>query len=308
MENGKLAATIGLIFLSASVAIPDKGHSADIFKELAKTLANKAIIQGTPQEAASAKQLNSANSRDEIRRDQAALKRNGYSPGPADGIDGNKTRAAVRAFQSDNGWPVTGVLTGAQRARLRGHIDPGAAAVASGLVPLILNDGGGSVTRSSDAVQERRTPVVLPGNGSGSAETSEISLRQQQRLSNERSRTSIEGTDNTGTTATATGSFAQDPTTTVGTSQQSLRSVLNNSAQQSTNDDSSTNSRKRVTSTTTTTTSVDQAAQRRQLRQDRTSVGSAGGAVAGSQATIRESATEGDCTNIKRRAGGCISQ
>ena len=47
------------------------------------------------------------STRDRIANLQRALRRLGYDPGPADGIPGAKTRAAIRAFQSDAGLPVT---------------------------------------------------------------------------------------------------------------------------------------------------------------------------------------------------------
>ena len=43
-----------------------------------------------------------------IQRDLASL---GYGPGPADAILGRKTRAAIRAFQVDQGLPVTGEIS-----------------------------------------------------------------------------------------------------------------------------------------------------------------------------------------------------
>jgi len=42
---------------------------------------------------------------------QRALGRLGYNPGPADGVLGARTRAAIRAFQADAGLPVTGRLS-----------------------------------------------------------------------------------------------------------------------------------------------------------------------------------------------------
>lgn len=42
---------------------------------------------------------------------QAALKRLGYDPGPADGLVGPRTREAVKAFQRDRGLPETGELS-----------------------------------------------------------------------------------------------------------------------------------------------------------------------------------------------------
>ena len=43
-----------------------------------------------------------------IQRDLASLS---YEPGPADGVMGRKTRAAIRAFQANRGLSVTGKLS-----------------------------------------------------------------------------------------------------------------------------------------------------------------------------------------------------
>lgn len=42
---------------------------------------------------------------------QSKLSENGYEPGPADGLHGQMTRAAIMAYQHDNGLPVTGEAT-----------------------------------------------------------------------------------------------------------------------------------------------------------------------------------------------------
>ena len=52
----------------------------------------------------------------DIQRGLASL---GYDPGPADGILGPKTRAAVRAFQAREGLPVTGTVSASLVAALR---------------------------------------------------------------------------------------------------------------------------------------------------------------------------------------------
>lgn len=43
---------------------------------------------------------------------QANLARLGYRPGPVDGRMGEKTSAAIRQYQQDNGMPVSGELNG----------------------------------------------------------------------------------------------------------------------------------------------------------------------------------------------------
>ncbi len=50
---------------------------------------------------------------------QDALQRKGYSPGPADGVMGQRTRRAIEAFQRDNGLPVDGNVGPTLLTRLR---------------------------------------------------------------------------------------------------------------------------------------------------------------------------------------------
>ncbi len=51
-----------------------------------------------------------------IQSDLASL---GFDPGPVDAILGRKTRAAIRAFQVDQGLPVTGEISAGFLAALR---------------------------------------------------------------------------------------------------------------------------------------------------------------------------------------------
>jgi peptidoglycan hydrolase-like protein with peptidoglycan-binding domain len=46
-----------------------------------------------------------------VARVQAALNARGYSAGPADGVMGPSTRAAIRTYQADAGLPITGQVT-----------------------------------------------------------------------------------------------------------------------------------------------------------------------------------------------------
>ena len=54
----------------------------------------------------------------ERRRVQEALFRVGYYGGGIDAVFGPETRAAIRRFQHEIGVEMTGVITGAQVARL----------------------------------------------------------------------------------------------------------------------------------------------------------------------------------------------
>jgi hypothetical protein len=47
-----------------------------------------------------------AASHDDVRSVQVALARLGFDPGPADGVVGPRTRAAIRAYQARNGLPL----------------------------------------------------------------------------------------------------------------------------------------------------------------------------------------------------------
>ena len=80
------------------------------------------IVHFTQREAAEqAQSLTSAKltSREEKRALQNALAARGYDPGPADGVVGSRTRAALRAWQKAMGLPADGFPTLALLARLR---------------------------------------------------------------------------------------------------------------------------------------------------------------------------------------------
>ena len=60
--------------------------------------------------------------REELRDAQARLMILGHRPGPLDGLMGKRTRAAVSAFQKDNGLDEDGILTDALLARLTSEV------------------------------------------------------------------------------------------------------------------------------------------------------------------------------------------
>ena len=66
-----------------------------------------------------------APSRASTRQIQEALAARGYRPGPADGVSGPRTRAAIKSWQQANGFGATGRLT---RAQARLLLEPGTAA------------------------------------------------------------------------------------------------------------------------------------------------------------------------------------
>jgi membrane-bound lytic murein transglycosylase B len=43
-----------------------------------------------------------------VKKVQSALREKGYDPGPIDGVNGSKTKAALRAYQKDNGLMADG--------------------------------------------------------------------------------------------------------------------------------------------------------------------------------------------------------
>ena len=60
-----------------------------------------------------------SGNRGRIARIQGWLAYLGYDPGPADGIFGSRTRAAIRAFQAQAGLPVTGAISAGLETALR---------------------------------------------------------------------------------------------------------------------------------------------------------------------------------------------
>ncbi|WP_246221750.1 peptidoglycan-binding domain-containing protein [Marichromatium bheemlicum] len=67
------------------------------------------VVLGAPVHAASAT----------VERGQVALQELGYRPGPADGVYGPATRAALKRFQRHHGLAVTGRFNQATMTRLR---------------------------------------------------------------------------------------------------------------------------------------------------------------------------------------------
>lgn len=57
----------------------------------------------------------------DVQRAQQALKQAGHDPGPIDGVMGERTRAALEAYQKAQGLEVSGNLDGATAAKLGGE-------------------------------------------------------------------------------------------------------------------------------------------------------------------------------------------
>lgn len=61
-----------------------------------------------------------AQSKEKVRQTQTALKKEGFDPGPVDGIMGVMTMTALRNYQSHNGLEVTGTVTAETESALMG--------------------------------------------------------------------------------------------------------------------------------------------------------------------------------------------
>ena len=56
-----------------------------------------------------------------VRSIQSGLTAKGYNPGPIDGVMGNKTRRAIRAYQRDNGLLVNGYASQQLASHIQRH-------------------------------------------------------------------------------------------------------------------------------------------------------------------------------------------
>jgi membrane-bound lytic murein transglycosylase B len=86
---------------------------------MANAVAGQAVDIGSPPPG------NRSLTTDDIEEMQTLLADLGYDAGPADGIPGSRTKAAIRAFQSARGLPADGhhsssVLDALRRAAGRG--------------------------------------------------------------------------------------------------------------------------------------------------------------------------------------------
>ena len=78
-----------------------------VFTETKGTPSNTVIVTGaTPAPGTPA-----GLGREQIKKAQQALSRLGYEPGPADGVYGPRTSAAVKSYQQQEKLPITGLLT-----------------------------------------------------------------------------------------------------------------------------------------------------------------------------------------------------
>ena len=85
-------------------------------------------------------------SKNDMRAVEEALQTKGYKPGKIDGVADDEARAAIRAFQKDNGLPMTGMVDQKTADRLGVKI-----ASKSGGSPQNRSTGGISGTNKSES-------------------------------------------------------------------------------------------------------------------------------------------------------------
>jgi len=88
-----------------------------------------------------------------MRAVEEALQTKGYKPGKIDGVADNETRAAIRAFQKDNGLPMTGMVDQKTADRLG--------------VKIASKSGGAQQNRSSSGMSgtnKSDSDVTKPGD------------------------------------------------------------------------------------------------------------------------------------------------
>lgn len=100
---------------SAAAGIGDEPETADESVELALAKEQDAV----EETRRSIDPLARLTDREAIREVQERLYEHNFSPGKADGVPGNRTRSAVRAFEEANKLAVTGQLTEGLLQRLR---------------------------------------------------------------------------------------------------------------------------------------------------------------------------------------------
>lgn len=132
----------------------------------AQDMASRGRQAGKTAAPAAAPATAAATSRSEqIRMVQQALNRQGYNAGTEDGKLGKGTRAAIRAFQKDQGMKVTGDLSPALVSRL----EASAANQPTSLMPpeQALADGGRLQTYVENVQNELRTHGYYTGPATG---------------------------------------------------------------------------------------------------------------------------------------------
>ena len=102
--------------LSGALTKPSQVNMGDPAWKNSAAAQSAPVIQGTPQAVAAQPSLNQA-----VTNLQSQLAARGYDPGPIDGMMGERTRAAIRAYQRDRQMPVDGQVSQALVASLASH-------------------------------------------------------------------------------------------------------------------------------------------------------------------------------------------
>src|SRR5262249_53226873 len=115
-------------------------------------------------------------SNNKVRQTQSALKKDGFDPGPVDGIMGPMTMTALRNFQSHNHLEVTGTITPETESMLMGT----ASATTQQQTDQSLNQTQPST--SQDLSQNRTTRESLGVGAAGTVSEPEDVRQVQQAL------------------------------------------------------------------------------------------------------------------------------
>ncbi len=99
--------------LTGALTKPSQVNMGDPAWKKSSTTQNAPVTEGAPQAVAAQPSLNQA-----VTNLQSQLAARGYDPGPIDGMMGERTRAAIRAYQRDRQMPVDGQVSQALVASL----------------------------------------------------------------------------------------------------------------------------------------------------------------------------------------------
>lgn len=123
-----LAVALGLAWMGVAIPQETKPGSGETVTDKLKSAGEKVKAKAIELKDKAKEKLGGAGAgadTAEVKAAQQALRDKGYDPGPADGMMGPRTRAAVRDFQRQEGLTVTGRLDGDTMARL-GAMEPSA--------------------------------------------------------------------------------------------------------------------------------------------------------------------------------------
>lgn len=99
--------------LTGALTKPSQINMGDPAWKKSSTAQSAPVTQSAPQAVAAQGNLNQA-----VISLQSQLAARGYDPGPIDGVMGERTRAAIRAYQRDRQMPVDGQVSQALVASL----------------------------------------------------------------------------------------------------------------------------------------------------------------------------------------------